>query len=305
MASKSRFIIQRKDRDEAFDDAIVESDGLTIGRLITNDLVLNHPAVSRTHAGIKEIDGTFWLFNLSQSNGTLLNNEVVNRTQLADSDLIQIGPFLLLARYSGDSLSITVERELQMQALEGMVSAPLPGSASAAEMKTYVVKIKPGAARRANLTGLHTGVLAKQSDQALEIFWKNRKREAGKIGEKTMLHPRGDMKVGKAQFNWRPTLDLKRVWRNSYFTWGAVIVALAAAAAYLLYESAYSPGPVSDPHTSSFVASDLLKRNIAARENASSCSNCHGVTEGMQDKCIGCHVTQAAGATAAFRPADL
>jgi thioredoxin reductase len=302
MSSKSRFIIQRKDRDGALDDAFVESDGLTIGRLITNELVLNHRAVSRTHAGIIELEGTFWLFNLSESNGTLLNNELVDRMQLGDGDLIQIGPFLLLVRYLGGALWITVERELQMQAFEGSVSAPLPASASEAEMKTYLVKIRPGASRRASRAGMLTGVLSIKSEKALEIFWKKRQREAGKMAEKTRLHPRGDQKVGKAQFNWRPTLDLRRVWRSSYFVWGAAVVVMAAAAAYFLYESAYSPGQVSRPHRASFAPAALLKRNIAARENAASCSNCHAVTEGMQDKCIGCHVTQASGEAPAFRP---
>src|SRR5438876_9473027 len=88
MAAKPRFIIKRKDGDVAIDDVMLESDGLTIGRLISNDLLLNHRAVSRTHAGIKEVGGDFWLFNFSASNGTSLNGELVDRTPLADGDVI-------------------------------------------------------------------------------------------------------------------------------------------------------------------------------------------------------------------------
>ena len=72
---------------------VIESEGLTVGRLIGNDLALNHPTVSRTHAGIKEIEGDYWIFNLSEANGTLLNGEQIEKTPLADGDLIQIGPF--------------------------------------------------------------------------------------------------------------------------------------------------------------------------------------------------------------------
>src|SRR5262245_8773760 len=105
MATKSRFIIRRK--DSIVDDVFIESEGLTIGRLISNDLVLNHPAVSRTHAGISKatnipgFEGNaeeaerYWLFNLSSSNGTLLNGENVDNVLLFNDDVIQIGPYLI------------------------------------------------------------------------------------------------------------------------------------------------------------------------------------------------------------------
>src|ERR1051325_4048498 len=112
--SKNRFIIRRRDTDTAVDDVVLESEGLTIGRLVSNDLVLNHRAVSRTHAGIKEINGEFWLFNLSQSNGTVLNGELVERTALADGDVIQLGPFLIQINYVRDALSLVIERALNV-----------------------------------------------------------------------------------------------------------------------------------------------------------------------------------------------
>src|SRR5437868_6852100 len=110
--TKNRFLIRRRDTDNAVDDIVLESEGLTIGRLVSNDLVLNHRAVSRTHAGIKEIKGEFWLFNLSQSNGTILNGEVVEKTPLADGDVIQLGPFLIQVNYVQKALSLVIERAL-------------------------------------------------------------------------------------------------------------------------------------------------------------------------------------------------
>ena len=88
--AKNRFLIRRRDMDNAVDDVVIESEGLTIGRLVSNDLVLNHRAVSRTHAGIKEIRGEFWLFNLSQSNGTVLNGELVEKTALRNTELAAV-----------------------------------------------------------------------------------------------------------------------------------------------------------------------------------------------------------------------
>jgi thioredoxin reductase len=313
MAATNRFIIKRKDQDSTLDDLIIESEGLSIGRLISNDLVLNNRAVSRTHAGLKIVGGEYWLFNFSQSNGTYLNGELVDKTPIADNDVIQIGPFVLLVRYALSALSITVERQLQAQTVEGgELARPLPPGESEADMATVVwkppvvqqraVTITPGGTQRFQGTGMLTGTLKQLDEQALDIFWKNRKREAGKIAAKTPLHPVGNQRVGKAQFNWRPTLDLRRVWRKSYFWLGAIAVGLASIAAYLIYESAYSPGEVSSAHAAMIPSESLPARNIAARPNSNSCSNCHGVTEGMQDKCISCHTTSTTQKKAAFQP---
>ena len=53
------FRIKRLDR--AVNDVRIESDGLTIGRLPGNELVLNHRGVDETHAGIKMIEGRYWI----------------------------------------------------------------------------------------------------------------------------------------------------------------------------------------------------------------------------------------------------
>src|SRR5215471_8155363 len=99
MELKGRFIVSRKDQVSQVDDVFIENEGLTIGRLIGNDLVLNHRAVSRTHAGIKRVQDEYWLFNLSESNGTILNGQLVARVALADGDVVQIGPYLLRVNY--------------------------------------------------------------------------------------------------------------------------------------------------------------------------------------------------------------
>src|SRR5262249_61326423 len=112
----SKYIVIRK--DVTFDPVVIESEGLTIGRLIGNDLALNHPTVSRTHAGIKEIDGDYWIFNLSDANGTLLNGELIEQTPLADGDLIQIGPFFLYPKYDDKDLRLEVELTVSTLSVE-------------------------------------------------------------------------------------------------------------------------------------------------------------------------------------------
>ena len=295
---KSNFIIKRKDQE--VDDVYLESEGLTIGRLTGNDLVLNHRAVSRTHAGIKEFNGEFWIFNLSESNGTLLNGELVTKTSLADGDVLQIGPYTLQVNYAKNALALTVEMELEVNPLQpGTTKLLWDAGAEDASSKTVLIQIPsivkkksvvtPGGTKRQQGTGLLTNVLAQADEQLMDLFWSKRKREAGKIAPQTPLHPRGGKQVGKAQFNWRPTLDLHRVWRKSYFYWGIAIVALLSIAAYVIYEETYSPGEVSRAHT----LATPPARPIALQANANSCANCHGVTQGMQDKCITCHSTQS------------
>ena len=92
----STFIIAREDL--AVDPVTLVTDGLQIGRSPDCELVLNHPTVSRLHAGIKETGGRFYIFNFSHSSGTTLNGRVLQVEEpevLADGDIMQIGPFFL------------------------------------------------------------------------------------------------------------------------------------------------------------------------------------------------------------------
>src|SRR5215471_493099 len=315
MELKGRFVVSRKDQVSQVDDVYIENEGLTIGRLIGNDLVLNHRAVSRTHAGIKRVHDEYWLFNLSESNGTMLNGQLVARVALADGDVVQIGPYLLRINYGDGATSqasaagapeipvlrITVEIELEVQPLVGRATQPLqPGGAGAGE-STVLVSIprlfdkegKPiGAARRPGMTGLLTGLLPALDDQALNAFWEKRKREAGKVAEKTRLHPKVGKKSGKSQFNWRPTLDLKNLHRSGYFVWGVLVIAGLAAAALLIPQRAYSPGELSSSHASDKPPS----RGFALEANGASCSSCHYRTTSINENCTACHTTGS------FRP---
>jgi len=304
MASKSRFIIKR--RDKSVDNIILETEGLTIGRLTGNDLVLNNRAVSRTHAGIREFNGEYWIFNLSESNGTVLNGWLVDKTPLLDGDVVQIGPYSLLANYAEGALSLVVQMDTQVHPAEGGSTRMLFEEDRG---KTVIVQVPVGIKKQAVAPGgtkrfqISSGKIVASAalaidEQALNVFWDKRKREAGKIAPQTLLHPRTNKKVGKAQFNWRPTLDLRRVWRKSYFYWGVGLVVPLAIAAVIVYEGAYSPGEVSTAHSTS----QMSTRAIALQPNQNSCSNCHGVTQGMQDKCVTCHTTPSTQTVQGFSP---
>ena len=255
MTPKARYTIRRTDRRT--EDIVIESEGLTIGRLPGNDLVLNHRAVAETHAGIKEIDGEFWLFNLSEAYDTILDGQVREEAPLGDGAVAQIGPYLLRAARLAGGLSLTVEIAV------GAVMAEEKSPAS------------PTPAPR----GFDAS--------SLRVFWEKRKREAGKIAVKTPLHPKGGQRIGKIQFNWGPTLDLRAPWRRAWFVWGGAIVVGLSALAMLVWSRAFSPGELSAPHAGRIVSA----RQAALRANGGACMDCHAATAEISDKCANCHRT--------------
>src|SRR5881296_1175986 len=106
---ESTFIIAREDRTVA--PKTVVSEGLRIGRLPDSDVWLNHPTVSRLHAGISNIEGYFYLINLSASSATTLNGRAIPFNEsdaLTTGDEIQIGPFFLKIEQRDKALKITV-----------------------------------------------------------------------------------------------------------------------------------------------------------------------------------------------------
>jgi len=68
----------------------VRSD-LSIGRTEGNDLVLNHPSVSRRHARIEARGIHWWIVDLKSTNGVKLNGDLITEAQVSAGDKILIG----------------------------------------------------------------------------------------------------------------------------------------------------------------------------------------------------------------------
>jgi len=273
----SRFVVTREDLN--VDPVALVSDGLKIGRLPSCELVLNHPSVSRLHAGISETDGRFYLYNFSSSSGTALNGRVVpaeSAEALVGGDVIQLGPYFLYVEREGETLHVRVRLEVALNVgeSEGRVEMTRP-------------QPKPEEPTR-------PGPGAQESSQALNVFWDKRKREAGKMQRVSPLRPQKPMRVlGKARFNWTPTRDLVRPWPFSVFVWGFAAIALLSVVAAVVYAGSYAPAPVSSPHTRESLTAQPA---IAKRPNAGSCTTCHTLASSMDSNCSSCH--QAEGFTA-------
>jgi adenylate cyclase len=64
---------------------------LSIGRTEGNDLVLNHPSVSRKHARVESRDGHWWIIDLKSTNGVKVNGNLIAEAQIGAGDKILIG----------------------------------------------------------------------------------------------------------------------------------------------------------------------------------------------------------------------
>jgi len=68
----------------------VKSD-LSIGRTEGNDLVLNHPSVSRKHARLEGRGNNWWIVDLKSTNGVKVNSNLVTEAQIAAGDKVLVG----------------------------------------------------------------------------------------------------------------------------------------------------------------------------------------------------------------------
>jgi len=70
----------------------MSGNALTIGRVPSNDLVVDDLLVSRNHASIRRLsNGSFEVVDLGSTNGTFVNGSRVTATHLKEGDLISIG----------------------------------------------------------------------------------------------------------------------------------------------------------------------------------------------------------------------
>jgi hypothetical protein len=270
--------------DLLLDPLTIITDGLLIGRLKACELLLNHPSVSRVQAGIKAIEGDYYIFNLRPANPPILNGRAVEQNEaLAAGDVLEVGPFAVEVDRPDQGLLLRVTLRIGVTAVGADLSSPNIATEKLEPLTPPDGARKKRAPRPAPLPGT----------KALDIFWDKRIREAGKMVRPSALFPRGQRRTGKAAFNWMPTSDLKRKWPASFFIWAIVIVAAGSAGAAFLYANAFAPAPVSEPH-----ARHKLQTlpAIARQPNANSCTACHSLRKTVEENCTACH--QAEGFTA-------
>ena len=298
---QTRFTIIREDSAE--DAKTVVREGLRIGRLPESDVWLNHPRVSRLHAGINRIDDDYFLINLSASSPTTLNARLVpfnDIEALADGDEIQIGPSFLRIQATEGGLTIRVASEFVVDAgdrefiqlretFQKQRKGPESGALRAPTQELNLPAREKVNARTAS---------SEELTNALKVFWAKRTRE--KAGRPSPLHPQKPPRLGKARFNWTGTRDLVRPWPFAIFIWAVIVVAAFATLGALAHKNAFAPESISDAHTRKSFA---VTPPIANQANGNACTSCHrlGVSvdnkEKMNANCDACHHTESFVAT--------
>ncbi len=75
---------------------LVDKDVTAAGRHPESDIFLDDITVSRRHAEIRRKEGRFSVHDMGSLNGTYVNRDRVESTQLASGDELQIGKFKLV-----------------------------------------------------------------------------------------------------------------------------------------------------------------------------------------------------------------
>jgi signal transduction histidine kinase/pSer/pThr/pTyr-binding forkhead associated (FHA) protein len=100
----SLFVIQGRDQGNRFEFDL-EQLPLTLGRDAACAIQLHDTEVSRLHAEIRLVQGKPVLVDLKSSNGTFVNNQAIDRHELASGDQVQLGRTAMLYT-GGDGSSI-------------------------------------------------------------------------------------------------------------------------------------------------------------------------------------------------------
>ena len=76
----------------------LESTMLTIGRGLSNDIILEDTRVSRHHAQLRYRSRRFWVADVGSTNGTFVNGEAIEERSLNDGDVISLGGLEVIFR---------------------------------------------------------------------------------------------------------------------------------------------------------------------------------------------------------------
>ena len=142
----------------------IPRDGLTLGRLPDNDVVIDDPWVSRRHAEIIATHDSYALRDLASSNGTFLTDRLIDTSDrgLQDGDHIRLGQsdVQLVFRFSG-------EATLKMAPLAG-AAGEVAGHSSASRRAAKAGKRDDPAPAKASDSAAPDGVTVREDKELVQ-----------------------------------------------------------------------------------------------------------------------------------------
>jgi pSer/pThr/pTyr-binding forkhead associated (FHA) protein len=91
--------IELKFEDAKLTSYVTENEMISIGRNPKNDIQIDNLAVSNYHAVVKKVMNTYFIEDLSSTNGTFVNEKRIDKYELLDGDEIIIGKHSLLFNF--------------------------------------------------------------------------------------------------------------------------------------------------------------------------------------------------------------
>jgi len=82
---------------------------INVGRRSDNQLVVDDPRVSRTHAQLRAIHGKYTLFDLNSTGGTFINNVRISQQVVKPGDVISLAGFALIYGEESAAPDATIE----------------------------------------------------------------------------------------------------------------------------------------------------------------------------------------------------
>src|SRR3989442_3709225 len=152
-------------RTDLVQDAItIPAESLLIGRLSECELLLNHPWVSRVQAGIRVVEGRYYIFGLRPSNPVTLNGKpIVGNEGLAAGDRLAVGPFLVDVDINEEGMVLDVALQIGVEQYKLDASRP--------EVET--IKPPPPPEHIGTSTKKRAAIRPARlpSSKALDVFW--------------------------------------------------------------------------------------------------------------------------------------
>jgi len=91
-----------------------------IGRSAKNDLFLDQESISRQHARITFDGARHWVQDLNSTNGTYVNDKLVQETELSDGDQVRIGRSILKFM-TGENIEVHYHEEIyRLMTVDGL-----------------------------------------------------------------------------------------------------------------------------------------------------------------------------------------